>query len=45
METGELRGDGDYRWVRHRDLAAEALPTVMRKVAALALGKSLIVYD
>jgi A/G-specific adenine glycosylase len=26
---------GDYRWVHRRDLAGEALPTVMRKVAAL----------
>jgi A/G-specific adenine glycosylase len=36
--TGELRIDGDYRWVPRRDLAAEALPTLMRKVVALALG-------
>ena len=35
---GGLRGDGDYRWVMRRDLATEALPTVMRKVVALATG-------
>jgi A/G-specific adenine glycosylase len=34
----ELRGGGDYRWVRREDLAAEALPTLMRKVVALALA-------
>jgi A/G-specific adenine glycosylase len=31
---GELRGDGDYRWVAAGDLAAEALPSVMRKIVA-----------
>ncbi|MFO1122662.1 MAG: A/G-specific adenine glycosylase [Hyphomicrobiales bacterium] len=35
---GALRDDGDYRWVARRDLAGEALPTVMRKVVALVLG-------
>jgi A/G-specific adenine glycosylase len=35
---GELRDDGDYRWVRHDDLAGEALPTVMRKIVAHVLG-------
>ena len=29
---------GDYRWVLPADLAAEALPTLMRKVVALVLG-------
>ncbi len=38
IATGELRAGGGYRWVRHRDLAAEALPTLMRKVVALALS-------
>ena len=33
---GEWRDDGDYRWVEREDLASEALPTVMRKVVALA---------
>lgn len=37
VATSELRIEGDYRWVRHQDLAAEALPTLMRKVVALAL--------
>ena len=32
--TGELPMDGNYRWVPRRDLAAEALPTLMRKVVA-----------
>ncbi len=35
---GTLRGNGDYRWTRREVLAGEALPTVMRKVVALALG-------
>ena len=35
-EDGKLRDDGDYRWVARQDLASEALPTVMRKVVALA---------
>ena len=30
--------DGDWRWVDRRDLAAEALPTVMKKVAVAMLG-------
>jgi A/G-specific adenine glycosylase len=38
IATGELPIDGDYRWVQHHDLAAEALPAVMRKVVALALA-------
>ena len=32
-----LSGDGDYRWVHKDDLANEALPSLMRKVVALAL--------
>ncbi len=36
---GELRQDGDYRWVARDALAGEALPTVMRKVVAHVLGK------
>jgi A/G-specific adenine glycosylase len=28
----------DWRWVAHRDLAGEALPTVMKKVAVAVLG-------
>jgi len=38
VADGQLRRDGDYRWVPRRDLAGEALPTVMRKVIALILG-------
>ena len=34
---GELRDDGDYRWVRREELAGEALPTVMRKIVAHVL--------
>ena len=37
IDTGELRGDGDYRWVARDALGHEALPTVMRKVVALAM--------
>jgi A/G-specific adenine glycosylase len=33
------RDDGDYRWVSHEKLGGEALPTVMRKVVALALQR------
>ena len=36
LEDGELRDDGDYRWVAAADVDGEALPTVMRKVVALA---------
>ena len=36
VTDGELRDDGGYRWVYPQDLASEALPTVMRKVVALA---------
>ncbi len=32
-----LPNDGDYRWVHKDDLAHEALPSLMRKVAATAL--------
>src|SRR4029079_13871144 len=32
-----LPGDGDYRWVHKSDLAHEALPSLMRKVAAMVL--------
>jgi A/G-specific adenine glycosylase len=32
-----LPDDGDYRWVHKDDLVHEALPSLMRKVAALAL--------
>ena len=35
FDDGELPG---YRWARREDLAGEALPTLMRKVVALALG-------
>ncbi|MFN4142177.1 A/G-specific adenine glycosylase [Aestuariivirga sp.] len=38
IADGALRDEGDYRWVRPEDLAGEALPTVMRKVVAHALG-------
>ncbi|MGQ0484431.1 MAG: A/G-specific adenine glycosylase [Hyphomicrobiales bacterium] len=38
IEPGEPRTDAGYRWVPRADLAGEALPTVMRKVVALALG-------
>ena len=38
IPTGELLMDGNYRWVQPENLAAEALPTLMRKVVALALG-------
>ena len=31
-----IRGDGDFRWVKASELAGEALPSVMRKVAAAA---------
>ena len=30
--------DGDYTWVARKDLAAEALPSVMRKVCVAVLG-------
>ncbi len=33
-----LPDDGDYRWVHKDDLIHEALPSLMRKVAAMALG-------
>lgn len=36
ITSGELRGGGDYRWVALDGLAGEALPSLMRKVAALA---------
>jgi A/G-specific adenine glycosylase len=36
--SGETPDDGEYRWVARDDLADEALPTVMRKVVAAALG-------
>ncbi len=32
-----LTDDGDYRWVHKDDLIYEALPSLMRKVAAIAL--------
>ncbi|MBM3520345.1 MAG: A/G-specific adenine glycosylase [Alphaproteobacteria bacterium] len=31
-----LKGDGDFRWVAPKDLAGEALPTLMRKIVATA---------
>jgi A/G-specific adenine glycosylase len=37
IDDGELRGDSDYRWVSRADLHGEALPTVIRKIVALAL--------
>ncbi len=40
MQDGPLRGDGDYRWVPRAGLHAEALPTVIRKIVALALSSS-----
>lgn len=39
LEDGVLRDEGDYRWTKREDLAGEALPTVMRKVVAHALGR------
>jgi A/G-specific adenine glycosylase len=36
VEAGALPDDGDYRWVAAQELSSEALPTVMRKVVALA---------
>ena len=33
-----LPDDGEYRWVHKNDLANEALPSLMRKVVALALS-------
>ena len=33
-----LPDDGEYRWVHKNDLAHEALPSLMRKVVALALS-------
>jgi A/G-specific adenine glycosylase len=41
IADGVLRDDGDYRWTPARDLGGEALPTVMRKVVAHALGGDL----
>lgn len=38
IADGVLRDDGDYRWTLQDELAGEALPTVMRKVVAHALG-------
>lgn len=38
IADGVLRDDGDYRWVARDDLGGEALPTVMRKIVAHALG-------
>jgi A/G-specific adenine glycosylase len=35
---GEIRQDGNYRFVKVSDLASEALPTVMRKVVAEVIG-------
>ena len=35
---GQWRDDGDYRWTGRDELSGAALPTVMRKVVALALG-------
>ncbi len=37
VQDGELRSDGEYRWVRPKALKDEALPTLMRKVVAVAL--------
>jgi A/G-specific adenine glycosylase len=36
IRDGEPRDDGDYRWVPRGALDGEALPTVMRKVVAVA---------
>jgi A/G-specific adenine glycosylase len=38
IADGEMLEDGDYRWTARKDLAGEALPTVMRKVVAHVLG-------
>lgn len=35
VESGELRSDGDYRWVKPEHLKDEALPSVMRKIVAV----------
>ena len=40
VADGALRDDGDYRWTARDDLAGEALPTVMRKIVAHALGSA-----
>ncbi len=40
ITDGPFRDDGDYRWTRHEDLAGEALPTIMRKIVAHALGEA-----
>ena len=39
IADGEVLEDGDYRWTAREDLPGEALPTVMRKVVAHALGE------
>ena len=39
VSDGVLRDDGDYRWTQRKDLAGEALPTVMRKVVAHVLDR------
>jgi A/G-specific adenine glycosylase len=38
IDNGELRDNGDYRWVSPQSLHAEALPTVMRKIVAHVLN-------
>jgi A/G-specific adenine glycosylase len=37
MTNSSLPDDDDYRWVHKEDLVHEALPSLMRKVAAMAL--------
>ena len=39
--NSSLPDDDDYRWVHKEDLVHEALPSLMRKVAAMALNQSL----
>ena len=38
IESGELRDNGDYRWVARERLAGEALPSVMRKIIGAMIG-------
>jgi len=34
--------DGDWRWVARHELAGEALPTAMKKVAVAMLGSDVV---
>ncbi len=40
--TNQDLPDGDYNWVHKRDLEREALPSLMRKVVALATSANLV---